>query len=57
MESQKNSGLTPADITPNSNKKVWWQCKKGHEWQARIADRNRGRGCPECAKEKRKKAK
>ncbi|MBP3314006.1 MAG: hypothetical protein J6K84_05075 [Oscillospiraceae bacterium] len=51
---EKNIGLTPIDVKPNSNKKVWWKCSKGHEWQARIADRNRGRGCPVCAKEKRK---
>ena len=47
---ERNNGLTPADVLPNSNKKVWWKCNKGHEWQARIADRNRGRGCPECRK-------
>ena len=47
---EKNNGLTPADVTANTHKKVWWKCKKGHEWQASIADRNRGRGCPSCAK-------
>ena len=52
---EKNDGLTPADVMPSSNKKVWWKCSNNHEWQARIADRNRGRGCPECAKQKRKK--
>ena len=46
---EKNNGLTPADVMPNSNKKVWWKCEKGHEWQASIADRNVGRGCPYCA--------
>ncbi len=46
---EKNSGLTPMDVLPNSNKKIWWKCSKGHEWQAGIADRNRGRGCPYCA--------
>ena len=45
---EKNDGLTPVDVMPNSNKKVWWKCPKGHEWQASIADRNRGRGCPYC---------
>lgn len=47
---KKNNGLTPADVTPNSNKKVWWKCSSGHEWQAKIADRSKGRGCPECYK-------
>ena len=49
---EKNNGLTPMDITPNSGKKVWWKCSKGHEWQARIANRNKGSGCPYCYKEK-----
>jgi hypothetical protein len=53
----KNDGLTPADVTPNSGKKVWWKCSKGHEWQATIYHRNNGRGCPVCAREKRKNSK
>ena len=50
---EKNDKLTPMDVLPNSNKKVWWKCIKGHEWQARIADRNKGRGCPVCYKERK----
>lgn len=49
---EKNNSLTPMDITPNSGKKVWWKCKKGHEWQATVANRNRGSGCPICRKNK-----
>ena len=49
---EKNKGLTPVDITPNSHKKVWWKCSNGHEWQAAISDRNRGRGCPYCSNKK-----
>ena len=30
----KNDSLTPIDITAGSNKKVWWQCSRGHEWEA-----------------------
>ena len=52
---EKNDGLTPMDVLPNSNKKVWWKCSEGHEWQSTINHRNNGRGCPICAKEKRKK--
>jgi hypothetical protein len=44
-----NGSLTPRDVAPNSHKKVWWICSKGHEWQALISNRNRGRGCPYCA--------
>ena len=51
---EKNNELTPIDVTPNSNKKVWWKCKTGHEWQATIASRNNGSGCPICRKEKNK---
>ncbi len=54
---EKNDGLTPADVLPNSNKKVWWKCSQGHEWQAGIANRNRGAGCPVCAKARRNKQK
>lgn len=50
---ERNSGLTPADVMPNSSKKVWWKCSKGHEWQAVVSNRNKGSGCPVCAKEKR----
>ncbi len=54
---EKNNGLTPADVTPNSNKKVWWKCNKGHEWHATVNNRSNGRGCPHCAREKRKSIK
>jgi hypothetical protein len=39
----------PENYMPNSNKKVWWVCRNGHEWKAMISDRNRGRGCPKCS--------
>ena len=45
---EKNNGLTPADVMPNSDKKVWWKCENGHEWQAMIGNRHRGNGCPIC---------
>ena len=45
----KNGTLKPKDMTPGSNKKVWWVCKKGHEWQAVISSRNSGSGCPYCS--------
>lgn len=50
---EKNNGLTPMDVMPNSGKKVWWKCEKGHEWEAKIQNRNNGRGCPYCAKQKK----
>jgi hypothetical protein len=45
----RNGNLIPEDVTANSGRKAWWICTKGHEWRTRIADRNRGRGCPYCA--------
>ena len=46
-----NGTLTPDQIVAGSGKKVWWQCPKGadHEWQARLADRTNGLGCPFCS--------
>lgn len=45
----KNVPLTPKDVTPGSNKKAWWRCRKGHEWKVGINERNSGRACPYCA--------
>jgi hypothetical protein len=44
--------LTPFDVVAGSNKKVWWQCLEnpGHEWQATVINRTKGRGCPYCNK-------
>ena len=44
-----NGDLTPSDVLPTSNKKVWWVCKKGHEWQSTIYNRTLGNGCPFCS--------
>lgn len=43
------NNILPSTIAANSNKKIWWICIHGHEWQASIASRNAGRGCPICA--------
>jgi len=45
----KNGKLTPNDVTCGTNRKVWWQCREGHEWEASISNRNKGNGCPYCA--------
>ena len=48
----KNGSLTPADVTPGSNKKVWWECpnNREHIWPATVSNRNNlGRGCPYCS--------
>lgn len=45
----KNGDLTPMNVTLHSNKKVWWMCSKGHEWQAIINNRSKGSNCPYCS--------
>ena len=46
----KNGDETPEHISAGCNEKFWWKCRKcGNEWQARIANRKNGTGCPECA--------
>ena len=44
----KNENLTPKDVLVFSNKKVWWQCERGHEWQTSVSHRSNGRRCPQC---------
>ena len=46
----KNGDITPADVTALSNKKAWWMCARGHEWQTSIANRNdKASKCPYCS--------
>ncbi len=45
----KNGCLRPYDVVVSTHKKVWWICEKGHEWQATVASRTSGAGCPVCA--------
>ena len=49
----RNGNLSPDNITYNSNKKVWWICKNGHEWLTTVESRNRDKhGCPFCTNRK-----
>ncbi len=50
----KNGDLKPAEITPGSKRKIWWQCEKGHEWLTSSLIRTRGCGCPHCSRENRR---
>lgn len=49
---KKNAPFTPENVTPSSNKIVWWKCSKcNHEWQSAVNNRNGkriNRGCPNC---------
>lgn len=48
----KNGVLTPKDVVPGTKRKVWWCCSYGHEWQASVASRVAGSGCPVCVGKK-----
>ena len=51
----RNGELLPNDVFPNSNRKVWWKCSKGHEWESTILNRNLGNGCPICGRTREKR--
>ena len=46
----KNGELLPSEVFPNSTRKIWWICNRGHSWQAkpngRVANKT---GCPYCS--------
>lgn len=50
---EKNGELKPEHVTVGSDRKVWWKCQHGHEWQARIYSRQK-HGCRKCAYQKMK---
>lgn len=46
----KNGELTSLDIMPGSNEMVWWQCEKGHIFDATVNERtSNNTGCPICS--------
>jgi hypothetical protein len=53
----ENGALTPDKIPRGSNRKVWWLCEKGHEWEAGILDRRHGQKCPDCSHRRPKEKK
>lgn len=47
---EKNESVIPSQVAYRGNKKVWWSCQVcGFSWNARVADRSAGSGCPACA--------
>lgn len=48
---EKNLPLTPENVLAGTDKKVWWRCDKGHEWEAYIYSRTgkQASGCPICS--------
>ena len=48
----RNGDLKPENVTRGSDRKVWWKCERGHEYEATISNRSYGKGCPICAGKK-----
>ena len=49
FNSEKNE-LTLAEYSRGSEKKVWWKCEKGHEWESNIRNRLKlAQNCPQCS--------
>ncbi len=46
---EKNNSLLPSQVLAFSNRRVWWKCIKGHEWEINISSRLSGHGCPYCS--------
>lgn len=45
----KNGKIKPNKITPGSNKRIYFQCKQGHEWRTSLFNRvSHGSNCPHC---------
>ena len=44
-----NGDLKPSQVTPGARTRVWWQCKFGHVWKAKVYSVNHGSRCPVCA--------
>lgn len=46
----RNIDISPEHLTSGSHKKIWWNCKQGHFWQAVVSSRTKqGSGCPYCS--------
>jgi len=43
-----NLNLNPARWSTGDLDRVWWICRKGHEWQATFKARIKGKDCPIC---------
>lgn len=44
------NNLKPTEVMGKTNKKVWWICNHGHEWEESVCNRTRpNQGCPYCS--------
>ncbi len=44
----RNGDLRADQVSVTTGQKVWWECPTGHVYQAGVAARVRGAGCPLC---------
>ena len=42
-------GWDPSAVAAYSHRKLTWRCEVGHTWEARVAERSSGNGCPFCS--------
>lgn len=47
----RNNHLNPLSVTKGSDKKAWWRCDKGHEFEKSIYEMSRS-GCSYCSNKK-----
>ena len=45
----KNLTPAPVGVAPHENKKRWWICDLGHEWETTPSSRTSGNNCPFCS--------
>ena len=44
----RNAPLTPDEVTPGSNRAVWWCCRDGHHWLTTVQTRVNAPSCLYC---------
>ena len=49
---EKNSAIDINKVSLFSNKKAWWICPKGHEWETMICNMAKSKSCPYCTNRK-----
>jgi G:T-mismatch repair DNA endonuclease (very short patch repair protein) len=49
---ERNQDVLPEQVLSGARRKVWWRCKRSHEWKASVCNRAGGArsGCPDCPK-------
>jgi hypothetical protein len=47
--------IDPKKVAPSAKYKVWWICKLNHGFEATVNNRAKGRNCPHCYKNNRKR--